>query len=83
MARIHDTGPGHLPGLPICEVRRAERLFGWRALPKAIMTSFPSFDDSDIGLDQGLALAPVALKQCGTNVTPIIYYARGEMLSKF
>ena len=45
MARIHDTGPGHLPGLPICEVRRAERLFGWRASPKSIMTSFPSFDD--------------------------------------
>ena len=26
MACIHDTGPGHLPGLSICEARRAERL---------------------------------------------------------
>ena len=52
MARIHDTGPGHLPGLPICEVRRA----GVARLPRAIMTSFPSFDDSDLGLDDGRAL---------------------------
>ena len=26
MARIDDTGPGHLPGLSIYDVRRAERL---------------------------------------------------------
>jgi hypothetical protein len=30
MAPNHDTGPGHLPGLPICEVRRPERSF-WGA----------------------------------------------------